>query len=61
MKRQVTKNISSYFPTISKKLADIQTKKDFLLLDIIEQQLEEQINTEETKENIGIYLIRKKL
>ena len=43
MKRQVTKDITSYFSTISKKQANIQTRKDFLQLDIaIDQQVTQQ-------------------
>ncbi len=53
----IEKNIWYYFPTISKKLADIQTKKNFLLLDIIEQQVIEQVHNDDEKVNDGNYLI----
>jgi len=34
MKRQVTKDITSYFPMVSKKIANLQTAKNFLELEV---------------------------
>jgi len=57
MKRQVIKGITSYFPMVSKKTANLQTVRNFLELDLQMSTITAPVTNEENKLDDGKILL----